>query len=186
METDKVVIEVPAVADGKLVEIKVESGATVQAGDVLATIEEGAAGDTAGDEGGSDEQAQEKSAGESQPAEEKSESTGSDGAIASPAAEKLMAEQNLTANDVQGTGKDGRITKADVQQAMESRQPSGSANADNLVPENEHADRKALGEVVPDRTEQRVPMTRIRQRIAERLLSVTQNTAMLTTFNEVD
>src|SRR5690625_6734156 len=103
METDKVVIEVPAVADGKLVENKVESGATVQAGDVLATIEEGAAGDTTSDEGGSDEQAQETSAGGSQPAEDQSESTGNDGAIASPAAEKLMAEQNLAARSEEHT-----------------------------------------------------------------------------------
>src|SRR5699024_1651243 len=99
LETDKVVLEVPAVADGKLAEIKVESGATVQAGDVLAIIEEGAAGDggdasddSADDDSAAEEASENKAAGESQSASD-------DSAAASPAADKLMAEQNLTAGD---------------------------------------------------------------------------------------
>lgn len=199
LETDKVVLEVPAVAAGKLAEIKVESGDTVQAGDVLAIIEEGAAGDSdsaeADDEDDdSGDEEQESSADESgkQSAAEDDDESASDDAVASPAAGKLMDEHDLAARDVKGTGKDGRITKADVQKAIDSKSSGGgrgrqSGGSDaSEAPATEQADRQALGDVAPERVEQRVPMTRIRQRISERLLDASQNTAMLTTFNEVD
>lgn len=201
LETDKVVLEVPAVAAGKLAEIKAEAGDTVQAGDVLAVIEEGAAGDSGGDEAEDDtaEQQTEAASSEAPAAESKDDGaageSSSDDAVASPAAGKLMEENDLAARDVKGTGKDGRITKADVQKAIEGQSSSGStgrsggASRDSGAdeePATEQADRQALGDVSPERVEQRVPMTRIRQRIAERLLDVSQNTAMLTTFNEVD
>ncbi|MGB7757041.1 MAG: 2-oxoglutarate dehydrogenase complex dihydrolipoyllysine-residue succinyltransferase [Salinisphaera sp.] len=200
LETDKVVLEVPAVAAGKLAEIKVQAGDTVQAGDVLAIIEEGAAGDSGGDESG-DGQPKDKSGSAPSQASSNEEQadadagdSGGDDAVASPAASKLMDENDVAARDVKGTGKDGRITKADVQKVIEG-QSSGagqSASADSRdtsseqAPATEQADRQALGEVSPERVEQRVPMTRIRRRIAERLLDASQNTAMLTTFNEVD
>src|SRR5699024_2935828 len=95
-------------------------------------------------------------------------------------------------SDVKGTGKDGRITKADVVAAIDQRQSAsaetqatdaaGSGGADNI----EQVDVQALAKAPQERLEQRVPMTRIRARIAERLLEASQNTAMLTTFNELD
>ena len=206
LETDKVVLEVPATAAGKLVEIKVAAGDTVQAGDVLAIIEEGAAGDTdAGDDDvddksqdeaeASDEGGQDKATAESASDDDEDEAGDAD-AVASPAAKKLMAENDLAAADVKGTGKDGRITKADVQSAVDSKpaKKSAAADSDKNAPQKNapeeadtgRADRQALGDLGAERVEQRVPMTRIRSRIAERLLDASQNTAMLTTFNEVD
>ncbi|WP_423820723.1 2-oxoglutarate dehydrogenase complex dihydrolipoyllysine-residue succinyltransferase [Salinisphaera sp. SPP-AMP-43] len=199
LETDKVVLEVPATAAGQLAEIKVESGDTVQAGDVLAVIEEGAGGASGDDADSGDaeasEAAEEQSAASSQSsddAEEDESEGGSDDAIASPAASKLMDENDVAARDIKGTGKDGRITKADVQKAIDdkssgAKSPSSDRGGDKpQTDRTEQADRQALGDVTPERTEQRVPMTRIRQRISERLLDASQNTAMLTTFNDVD
>src|SRR5699024_5229398 len=105
--------------------------------------------------------------------------------------QKLMAENDIAAATVQGSGKDGRITKADVQTAIEqheSRQtPAPSAGAPTTsADDTEQVERQALAAAPQERIEQRVPMTRIRARIAKRLLDVSQNTAMLTTFNEVD
>ncbi len=205
LETDKVVLEVPAVAAGKLVEIKVEAGDTVQAGDVLAVIEEGATGDA--DDDGDADAADDKQDEEDDKKEDKSDSApakrdagdddgaeeGDADAVASPAAKKLMAENDLAAADIKGSGKDGRITKADVQSAVDSKPAKKSGDdkkaAQKKAPEEAdtgRADRQALGDVGAERVEQRVPMTRIRSRIAERLLDASQNTAMLTTFNEVD
>lgn len=206
LETDKVVLEVPAAASGVLAEVKVAAGDTVQAGDVLAILEEGEGG-----AGGDDEsEAEDTSSDESEAAESSSDDTdagddkpaGSDDAVASPAAKKLMDEHDLAARDVSGTGKDGRITKADVQKAVDGKSQADSSSAEAKsdaadVPGSgvderddqavsEKADRQALADAPAERTEQRVPMTRIRQRIAERLLDASQNTAMLTTFNEVD
>lgn len=199
LETDKVVLEVPAVADGVLAEIKVAAGDTVQAGDVLAVLEEGAAG--AADDGGDDDAqpvAADDASGDDKKttADDSSDGAPDDGAVASPAASKLMDENDIAASDVKGSGKDGRITKADVQSAIDNKSTASASKAedksssqaepevDNRI---EEADREALGGAGGgERVEQRVPMTRIRQRIAERLLDVSQNTAMLTTFNEVD
>ena len=206
LETDKVVLEVPATSAGKLVEIKVAAGDTVQAGDVLAIIEEGAAGDAdAGDDDSADDKSEDKAASSddgdndkpaAEPSSDEGDEEGDADAVASPAAKKLMAENDLSAADVKGTGKDGRITKADVQGAVDSKPAqksqasSGDKNsAQKSAPEEAdtgRADRQALGDLGAERVEQRVPMTRIRSRIAERLLDASQNTAMLTTFNEVD
>lgn len=182
LETDKVVLEVPAATAGQLVEIKVEEGATVQSGDVLALIEEGAAGEASGgdkasSEADENEQPAAESGADDDQAQTGADESGSSG-VASPAAAKTMAENDIQADQVQGSGKAGRITKSDAQNAVKSQQSGGS--------QPEQADRQALGGIGPDRSEQRVPMTRIRKRIAERLLDVSQNTAMLTTFNEVD
>src|SRR5699024_11094606 len=190
LETDKVVLEVPAVGDGVLVEIKVEAGATVAAGDVLGYLEEGATA-SGGETDASADAADEASTSDPASAEAETESAGSgETAPASPAAQKLMAENGIAAAAVKGSGKDGRITKADVQTAIdqrESAQPAAApASAAKSADDAEQVERQALASAPQERVEQRVPMTRIRARIAERLLDVSQNTAMLTTFNEVD
>src|SRR5699024_3753333 len=181
LETDKVVLEVPAVADGVLVEIKVEAGATVTAGDVLGFVEEGAtaqADDAAAAPAAADD-------AESQPAA--AADAGDSAAVASPAAQKLMAENDIAASALSGSGKDGRITKADVQAAIDQRGAEQPAPAPAAAPaEPAAATQQTFTAAASERVEQRVPMTRIRARIAERLLDVSQNTAMLTTFNEVD
>src|SRR5699024_3474638 len=113
---------------------------------------------------------------------------------ACPAARKLMEENNLAASAVKGTGKDNRITKADVLAHLEQRETQTSSEPAAAEPasaavegeEFEQAERQALARAPQERLEQRVPMTRIRARIAERLLTASQNTAMLTTFNELD
>ncbi|MES1925230.1 2-oxoglutarate dehydrogenase complex dihydrolipoyllysine-residue succinyltransferase [Salinisphaera sp. T31B1] len=203
LETDKVVLEVPAVAAGVLAEIKVEAGQTVQAGDVLAILEEGEGGESSEDEDaddGDDNAPAKASASEddskSKADDNDDDQAGDEDAVASPAAKKLMDENDIAARNVKGSGKDGRITKADVQKAIETKsndqssarskpaEDRGDAREEQAV--SEKADRQALADMPDERTEQRVPMTRIRQRIAERLLDASQNTAMLTTFNDVD
>lgn len=208
LETDKVVLEVPAADGGALKEIKAQSGETVTAGDVLAVIEEGGGGKTEAREETAGEEAVEETAEAGEEKEErpsKEEPAGKEApAAASPAARKLMEEHGLDATDVEGTGKDGRVTKADVQSAIERGEREKEAPAAEERPErteaaeeepetevaeavsHEKADRAALSHTRGERVEQRVPMTRIRARIAERLLEATRNTAMLTTFNEID
>ncbi|CAJ2864619.1 2-oxoglutarate dehydrogenase complex dihydrolipoyllysine-residue succinyltransferase [Burkholderia pseudomallei] len=172
LETDKVVLEVPAPAAGVLAQVLQNDGDTVVADQVIATIDtEAKAGAAAAAAGAADVQ----------PAAAAASST----AAASPAASKLMAEKGIGAGDVAGSGRDGRITKGDVLSA-------GSAPA--AAPAKAAA-KPALPEVkVPasattwlnDRPEQRVPMSRLRARIAERLLESQQTNAILTTFNEVN
>ncbi len=152
LETDKVVLEVPAPVDGRLMEIRHPEGDTVTSGEVLAVVEPG-------------------EVAEGKPAAKEAE------AVApplSPSVRRLLAEHGLEADQIQGTGKGGRITKEDVLAYLEKRKtPAAEAPAPTPAPTGH-------------RPEQRVPMTRIRARIAERLLEVQRNTAMLTTFNEVD
>ncbi|MBO9469101.1 2-oxoglutarate dehydrogenase complex dihydrolipoyllysine-residue succinyltransferase [Endozoicomonas sp. G2_2] len=205
LETDKVVLEVPSTSAGVLTEIKVSAGDTVKAGDVLAIVEEGE-GAASSDDDGDDQQDSDNSKTKGDASESKSDDQDADQAdadepVASPAAKKLMDENDIAARNVEGSGKDGRITKADVQKAIDDKS-SGKASQQSAAKSegkgdgaqsereaqavSEQADRQALADAPNERTEQRVPMTRIRQRIAERLLDASQNTAMLTTFNEVD
>ncbi|VBU00052.1 2-oxoglutarate dehydrogenase complex dihydrolipoyllysine-residue succinyltransferase [Burkholderia pseudomallei] len=169
LETDKVVLEVPAPAAGVLAQVLQNDGDTVVADQVGAADVQPAAAPVAAP------------APAAQPAAAAASST----AAASPAASKLMAEKGIGAGDVAGSGRDGRITKGDVLSA-------GSAPA--AAPAKAAA-KPALPEVkVPasattwlnDRPEQRVPMSRLRARIAERLLESQQTNAILTTFNEVN
>nr|MBV6628823.1 2-oxoglutarate dehydrogenase complex dihydrolipoyllysine-residue succinyltransferase [Oceanococcus sp. HetDA_MAG_MS8] len=176
LETDKVMLEVPATAAGKLVKVLKGEGDTVVAGDVLAVLEEGEVAAS------TDNKAEEKTS-----EEPSSSSSNGDAPDPGPAVRKLLAENGLQASDVNGTGKGGRVTRKDVEahlaqsskanaptQAAPAAQPSSEAKAD-------------LPDVTSsDRVEQRVPMTRIRARIAERLVEAQQTAAMLTTFNEVD
>tara|TARA_B100000768_G_scaffold46980_1_gene45772 strand:- start:3449 stop:4651 length:1203 start_codon:yes stop_codon:yes gene_type:complete len=165
IETDKVVLEVVAPASGILAEVFKAEGDIVLSNEILARIEEGAAAETAS------------------PAAAKVEpDTEVGGTLVNPAAKKLADERNIDLSQVAGTGKGGRITKEDVVNFT----PAAAAPAAAPVAA---AKAPAVAEEVlqgGDRVERRVAMTRMRSRIAERLLSVTQTSAMLTTFNEVD
>ncbi|SEQ61155.1 2-oxoglutarate dehydrogenase E2 component [Solimonas aquatica] len=166
LETDKVMLEVPAIADGVLKEIRVQAGATVQAGDVLGLLEEGAAAAAK----------PAAAAAAAAPA-----ATASDDGQ-SPAVRKLLAELNLSASAITGSGKGGRLTVEDVKAYAAQPKAAPAAKAEAPKAAAAAPAPRPLGA----REEQRVPMTRIRARIAERLLEAKNSTAMLTTFNEVD
>ncbi|MDP3534872.1 MAG: 2-oxoglutarate dehydrogenase complex dihydrolipoyllysine-residue succinyltransferase [Halomonas sp.] len=172
IETDKVVLEVVAPADGALAEIKAEEGSQVESEAVLAIFAEGAGGEasTAADktpEASADDGAGDEKVGDK---------------ILAPAARKMVAEHDLDVAKIEGTGKGGRILKEDVQKAVndgtakkaaKSAAPAKAATATAPVTEGE-------------RVEKRVPMSRLRQTIAKRLVQAQQTAAMLTTYNEVD
>ncbi len=197
IETDKVVLEVPAPSAGVLSELVAPDGATVTAEQVIARI------DTSGGVASGAKKTEEskpalepKAAAEptkaAKPAE-KSASAESDGAqakIAMPAAQKMMADQHIDPNTVTGTGKDGRITKGDVTAAM-AKGPAEAAAAPASAKPAASAPpplpQVATGKLeLGDRPEQRVPMSRLRARVAERLLQSQSSAAILTTFNEVN
>jgi len=172
LETDKVVLEVPAPATGILTDIRAENGATVVAGDVLAVLEESdAAAATPATE------SREPEAGGAV-AEVRSTKTASK---LSPAVRRLLDEHDLDATIIGGSGKDGRITKSDVMDYLKMH------NDENVTP-GDPAPELELSAAAPGsgRNEQRVPMTRLRARIAERMVDAQRTAAMLTTFNEVD
>ena len=172
LETDKVVLEVPAPVSGTLLEIRVKDGATVTAGDVLAILEEGEVVAAAVVEEKQDAPKAEKAA-----VEPKGESAHK----LSPAVRRLLDEHDLDATIVVGSGKDGRITKSDVMAYLKS-------HSDENVTPGDPAPELELGAATagPARTEERVPMTRLRARIAQRMVEAQHAAAMLTTFNEVD
>lgn len=171
LETDKVVLEVPAPASGSLVKIVVENGATVEAGDVLAILEEGEVGEA-------NVEIKQDTAAEVAATNVAAESSGP--VKTSPAVRRLLEEHDLDATMVGGTGKDGRITKSDVMSFLQS---DGSGNVTPGDPQTVASNEVVVG---LERTEHRVPMSRLRARIAERLVDAQQTAAMLTTFNEVD
>lgn len=188
LETDKVVLEVPAPRAGTLVKIVAKDGATVTTGDVLAIIEEGegpgagkgaakAQNDAPADDADADSGGQQASDRKS--AETSDDSDRSGAAKLSPAVRRLVEENDLDPRDIQGTGKDGRITKTDVLDHLE-RHDEGDAEAAGDV------GAAAPAQAASRRSDRRVPMTRLRARIAERLVEAQQTAAMLTTFNEVD
>ena len=170
LETDKVVLEVPAPAAGTLAKIIVEDGATVVAGDVLAILEEDEVAAVT-------PVAEEKPAKKAAPAPKQSQGP----VKTSPAVRRLLEEHDLDATMVSGTGKDGRVTKADV---MAFLQAEGGSEVTPGDPTPESGSEVLMPGFV--REEKRVPMTRLRARIAERLVAAQQTAAMLTTFNEVD
>jgi len=171
LETDKVMLEVPAAEGGVLKEIRVEAGATVQAGDVLGVIEAGKA---------APEPARNEAAA---PAKTAAPAAAADNEAQSPAVRKLLSELGLSAAQINGSGKGGRLTVDDVK-AYAEKQKAAPQPAPAAKPAAPAA--KAPPPAAGAREEQRVPMTRIRARIAERLLDAKNSTAMLTTFNEVD
>jgi 2-oxoglutarate dehydrogenase E2 component (dihydrolipoamide succinyltransferase) len=184
IETDKVVLELPAPAAGVIVQIIKNDGSTVVAGEVIAIIDtEASAGASTGQVSAAPAPAAE--AAPAAPAA--AAATGSKGDVAMPAAAKILADNNLTAADATGTGRDGRVTKGDALAAVANK-PAVAAPA----PLAAQAPKAALPQVAApsvnlgDRPEERVPMSRLRARIAERLLQSQSTNAILTTFNEVN
>ncbi|MBK7119480.1 MAG: 2-oxoglutarate dehydrogenase complex dihydrolipoyllysine-residue succinyltransferase [Comamonadaceae bacterium] len=183
IETDKVVLEVPAPSAGVLAEVLVGDGGTVVAEQLIARI------DTDGKASAAAPAAASAATPAARPAAAASPSTGGSMAgVAMPAAAKLMADNNLAPGSVAGSGKDGRVTKGDVLGAVSAPKPAPAAAA--AIPTG--VPTKVLPQVVApsvdlgDRPEQRVPMTRLRARVAERLLQSQSTNAILTTFNEVN
>ena len=168
IETDKVVMEVLAEADGVLTEIVKNEGDTVLSGELLGKLEAGAAAASA---------PAATPAPAAAPAAAASPSSAED-AILAPAARKLAEENGIDPNSVKGTGKDGRVTKEDLVAAIEAKKSDPVAA--------KPAAAAAVVVAAGDRTEKRVPMTRLRAKVAERLVEAQSSMAMLTTFNEVD
>jgi len=175
VETDKVVLEVPAPASGVLVEIVKGDGSTVTSGEVLAKIDTEAKAAAAPAAEPAKAQPAAPAAAPAAPAAPASQSAAG---IASPAASKILAEKGINPQDVAGTGRDGRITKADAVAAT----PAPAARPAAAPSPSPVPSMQFLG----NRPEQRVPMSRLRARIAERLLQSQQENAILTTFNEVN
>ena len=180
VETDKVVLEVPAPAAGVMAEIVKPDGSTVLAGELIARLNTDAKATAA------------KAAPAPAPAPASAAtatSASAKGAIAMPAAAKMMADAGMSESQVAGTGKDGRITKGDVIGAVEAKAKPPAVPAPTPP-----AARPALPDVkapldiseLVNRPEQRVPMSRLRQRVAERLVQSQSTAAILTTFNEVN
>ena len=156
IETDKVVLELPAPADGVLVKILKKARDSVGSGDVIAQIDTEGKGVAAAP------------AAQKQPTQEKPKSA----PAVMPAAQKIAAEKGIDTSGIQGTGRDGRVTKGDVLEAKKPlQQPPPPVNAEQFT---------------SGRPEQRVPMSRLRQRVAERLVQSQSTAAILTTFNEVN
>lgn len=173
VETDKVVLEVPAPASGVLAEIVKGDGSTVTSGEVLARIDTAGKVAAAATAPAEAPKAAEQAAAAAAPAAAAPASTSAAG-VASPAASKILAEKGVDAASVAGTGRDGRVTKGD---ALAASAPAKAAAAAAPAPTTLSLD---------GRPEQRVPMSRLRARIAERLLQSQQENAILTTFNEVN
>lgn len=175
IETDKVVLEVPATNDGVLIEITQQQGATVISKQILGKLGTAQAGDIS-----------------SATIEQKTEATPSDRKYAAienshanaddqgPAIRRLLAEHDLQATDIQGSGVGGRITREDIEKEIAKRVQL------NQVKESATNQNTVSTVAFSSRSEKRVPMTRLRKRIAERLLEAKNTTAMLTTFNELD
>ena len=170
IEADKVVLEVVASASGTLVETLKDEGDIVLSNELIAKIQEGSVEATAS---AADSKGQTDNQANTQPASDSSDT------LVNPAAKKLATERGIDLSQVVGSGKGGRITKEDVvnftpiESKPEAVTDESSSSSDDAMPAGE-------------RVERRVAMTRMRSRIAERLLEVTQTTASLTTFNEVD
>jgi 2-oxoglutarate dehydrogenase E2 component (dihydrolipoamide succinyltransferase) len=188
LETDKVVLDIPAPADGVLGAILRQEGETVATGEVIATLEESAGAEAA------PAAAPAAPAGTATPASAEIDLEG-----LSPAVRRLAAEHGLDVAKIPGSGRSGRVTKADVLAFLEVKQQAKPASATQIPPaspppfakggQGGFAAPSAAAPLPPDalgRLEQRVPMTRLRARIAERLLMAKNNTAMLTTFNEIN
>ena len=197
IETDKVVLELPAPGDGVLAEITRPDGSTVTSNDVIALIDTDAKADAGAAPSlaaiaakpSTDSSAAPKPSAGSAPASPQSAPRSADGVAALPAARKLMAEAAVDPASVTGTGRGGRVTKGDVAEAISGR-AEAPASRPSVPPPAPPAAKEAPA--IPPvsaqgaRPEQRVPMSRLRARIAERLVQSQATAAILTTFNEVN
>lgn len=184
LETDKVVLEVPAPADGVLTEIQFNEGDTVEADMILAILDENATATAAPAEPKAEAKPEQKTAppaappvASEPPAEKSSEP------VLTPSVRSLVKELNIDASKITGTGKNGRILKSDVMKYLDTQDKQ-----ENDADLEAHRSSALSVTDTPQgaRPEERVPMTRLRARIAERLVEAQQNAAILTTFNEVD
>src|SRR5436190_321445 len=174
LETDKVVLEVPAPADGVMGEIVKQAGTVVKAGEILAHL------DTDKEVSMKTEQPP-SSPTAATPVAEENKTTESTAKMAGPAARRSAAEQGLPLENIQGSDKSGRVTRADVLQ----KTPASATEMPNLS--SRLSDLSAVDTQTNNgRLEKRVPMTRLRARIAERLVVAQHNAAILTTFNEIN
>mgnify|MGYP001285810971 CR=1 FL=1 len=166
IETDKVVLEVIAQTDGRISKIIKDEGEIVQSSEVIGEFDELA------DISEVKEKVEEKIQDEKEQKKEESPDKKENVRKIGPAAKKIISEENIDSNEIKSSGKGNRITKADVINHMNSKNEESSAVISSSFND--------------DRPEKRVPMSRLRSTIAKRLVSVKQETAMLTTFNEVD
>tara|TARA_R110001592_G_scaffold38609_1_gene127264 strand:+ start:112362 stop:113594 length:1233 start_codon:yes stop_codon:yes gene_type:complete len=175
IETDKVVMEVLAPENGVITKIHAQEGDTIESGQLLATLDQGAAAAPSAKEGEAPAVASDDSA-----------SGNATAAQIGPAARQLIEENKLDPGTIAGTGKGGRITKEDVLNHLKSADAAPTAAPAAASPAATASVPAAPAGPSGERIEKRVPMTRMRAKIAERLLEATQNTAMLSTFNEVN
>ena len=178
LETDKVVLEVPSPVDGVLKEIRHEVGDTVNSEQIIAIIEEGAAAAAPAKEEPKSESKNAAPAKADAPKVEKSSAKGAEDL--SPAGRRVATEENIDASRVEGTGRDGRVTKEDLVNYSKDGGAKAAAQAAQVAPA------AAAKPTAGARPEERVPMTRMRLRIAERLMHSKNSIAMLTSFNEVN
>ena len=175
IETDKVVLEVPASADGILDAVLEEEGTTVTSRQILGRLREG---NSAGKESGAKAEAKESTPAQRQQASLEEQNNDA----LSPAIRRLLAEHSLEASDIKGTGVGGRLTREDVEKHLAKAGKADAPKAAEPAASAQHQPQPQLA----GRSEKRVPMTRLRKRVAERLLEAKNSTAMLTTFNEVN
>jgi 2-oxoglutarate dehydrogenase E2 component (dihydrolipoamide succinyltransferase) len=181
LETDKVVLEVPAPANGVVREIRVQSGTVVTSGQVLAVIEEGAA-PAARPAAASPAKSAGKPAAPAAPAPAEE---GKDGKL-SPSVRRLVEENQLNPAAIPASGRDGRLTKSDIVDYLGKKPAETAAPSPAPAPAPPQAARARAPAATGARSEQRVAMTRLRARIAQRLVEAQSTQALLTTFNEVD
>jgi 2-oxoglutarate dehydrogenase E2 component (dihydrolipoamide succinyltransferase) len=184
IETDKVVLEVPAPSAGVLVELVQGDGATVASDQLIARIDtaQSASAAPSAPVASAPAAAVAAPAASSAPAANSQKAAG----IAMPAAQKIIAENHLNVNAISGTGKDARVTKADALQAVASGSKASAPSMPATVVQQALPQVSAPTVDLGDRPEQRVPMSRLRARVAERLLQSQSTNAILTTFNEVN
>jgi len=178
LETDKVVLEVPAPVSGVIKELRISAGTSVTSGQILAILEEGAGKGVAGD---AKPAAAAAAAAPAAPAAKTAAAPTAGGEKLAPSVRRMVEEKQLDPAKIPATGKDGRITKGDVVEYLD--QPAAKAAA---APAAGKAAATTPATGAAGRQDQRVPMTRLRARIAERLLEAQQTQAQLTTFNEID
>ena len=193
IETDKVVLELPAPDAGVITQIVKPDGSTVVAGEVIALIDTDASVKVSPMEVTTLPQPALAAAAEDAPPT--TQAAGASAGVAMPAAAKMLAENNMSATDVAGSGRDGRVTKGDVINALDNKAPVAPAPVPVAprAPIPAPQAKPALQQIAPpvaanlgNRPEERVPMSRLRARIAERLVQSQSTNAILTTFNEVN